>query len=577
MNEKLDLGLNASLTAQRQGIRLADTMLAGIEEDQVGQETGNEKIERFSDVEESNADGSNRWEVVVKYHGPIETRFGEFSQILWEPLLFGYGIVTLLEEEIEQFSMLDQVEYMEKPRAFFSQIQEQLLQTTCIKELQTTPYSLTGKGVLLAILDSGIDAGLDVFKTSSGSRIVAYLDLSKEENAGELIIVQPEDIPQITDQSGHGTAVASIAAGTDFGIAQEAELLIVKLGRQEPYTFSKTTDIMRGVTQALFYAQERNQPLVINLSYGTNYGSHQGNSLLERFLENASEVGRCVICVGSGNEADQNGHFQGVLKEREQYEVEIAMGRFEKQIVLELFFGYLEVEKCVLQTPDGKNVNVSLEEGTKEEDEDVEIYGYFMAPTPFLGNQEAYMQIVAKQSFIPAGIWKILIRAKNIKDGIFQVYMTSGSAKNADTLFLRPTPEGTFTIPSTAQKVLSVGACNLDGTQISYYSGRGFLKIQTGIYQNKPDLIAPGDQIQAILPGGEVSRVTGTSFATPVVSGACALLMEWGIVKGNDPALYGQKCKARLCQAAVPIRGSKTVPDNLQGWGVLCAGEAIKR
>ena len=123
------------------------------------------------------------------------------------------------------------------------------------------------------------------------------------------------------DTSGHGTAVAAIAAaggslldGRYQGVAPQSSLIVVKLGSSRPDSFPRTTELMRALTYMVRKAVLLGMPLAINLSFGNTYGSHDGTSLLERFLDNVAEIGRCVICVGSGNEGAAGGHISGRIQ-----------------------------------------------------------------------------------------------------------------------------------------------------------------------------------------------------------------------------------------------------------------------
>ena len=118
-----------------------------------------------------------------------------------------------------------------------------------------------------------------------------------------------------------------------------------------------------------------------------------------------------------------------------------------------------------------------------------------------------------------------------------------GGAQNRQTGFAYPTPETTLTIPSAASGAISVGAYDSRSREYAPFSGRGFTWERR---QVKPDLVAPGVDITSCAPGGGYAVRSGTSMASPFVTGSAALLMEWGIVRGNDPYLYGQKMKAYL-------------------------------
>lgn len=143
---------------------------------------------------------------------------------------------------------------------------------------------------------------------------------------------------------------------------------------------------------------------------------------------------------------------------------------------------------------------------------------------------------------------------------------------NTGTRFYFQTPDATLTIPAAASRVISVGAYNSRTQSYAEFSGRGFLQMAGGA---KPDLVAPGVNIRTAQVGGDYTTVTGTSFATPFVTGAAALMMEWGIVRGNDPYLYGEKVKAYLRRGARPLPGFDVYPNAQVGYGALCLRDSL--
>ena len=151
---------------------------------------------------------------------------------------------------------------------------------------------------------------------------------------------------------------------------------------------------------------------------------------------------------------------------------------------------------------------------------------------------------------------------------------------NAGTRFFTPTPEKTFTIPSTASKVITVGAYNAELEAYADFSGRGYpvqgISTEKILTRDiKPDLAAPGTGINAVGPNDSYVQVSGTSFATPFVTGSTALMMEWGIVRGNDSFLYGEKVKAYLRGGAKILRGEREVPNDKVGYGALCVENSL--
>ena len=159
-----------------------------------------------------------------------------------------------------------------------------------------------------------------------------------------------------------------------------------------------------------------------------------------------------------------------------------------------------------------------------------------------------------------------------VRDGEYHLWLPSSGAINGATRFLYPTPVGTLTIPSTARKIIAVGAYNSRTLTYADFSGRG---TEEGESRDKPDLVAPGVDIMTTAPGGGYAQATGTSFATPFVTGAAALLMEWGITDGNDPFLYGEKVKAYLQKGARALPAFEEFPNGQIGWGALCLRDSL--
>lgn len=552
------------------------------------------------------------WEVIVKYHGNIQ--FLEERGIVVEELIGGYAILRVPEGQVEELAAVEEIEYVEKPKRYF--FEEQLPgENSCVYPVTLNEPGLSGEGILMAILDSGIDYEREEFRKEDGSTRIRYLwDQSldgemgqnpptgfqtgvefSEEVINKALELGGEEgfrIVSSRDISGHGTAVAGIAAagpvstengGIFQGIAPKSELLIVKLGIPRENGFPKTTEVMRAVAYAVRKGVELKMPLVINLSFGNSYGSHDGGSLVERFLDNAAEIGRTVICVGAGNEGDSAGHYGGDAKETQV--VEFTVGEYERSIGLQLWKQYNDEFEIRLQSPD--NVEVLIENQINAGKQVIYFRGtqallYWGEPKPYSVLQEIYFDLIplGERKYIDSGIWKLKLKPIRVVNGKYDCYLPAGEARSNRTNFLRATPEMTLTIPSTASKIVTVGAYNAPLEQYAEFSGRGLAQISrensiTIAGMIKPDLVAPGVQIVAPDVRGTYGVVTGTSFATPIVSGSAALLMEWGIVKGNDRYLYGEKVKAYLRRGAQPLRGEERYPNERVGFGKLCVQSSI--
>ena len=156
--------------------------------------------------------------------------------------------------------------------------------------------------------------------------------------------------------------------------------------------------------------------------------------------------------------------------------------------------------------------------------------------------------------------------------GGYDIWLGSSIILNSGTGFLQPTKYKTLTIPSTSYRAITVGAYNSMTDSYALFSGVG--SIEYGVV-GKPDIVAPGvDIISTSVGGGYISR-TGTSMATPIVTGSTALLLEWGIVRDNDRFLYGEKIKAYLIKGARHLKEFTTYPNPFIGWGALCLEDSL--
>lgn len=534
------------------------------------------------------------WELIVKHQGSLEQL--EQLGITVEELIAGYAILTVPENLVEQVAQLEQIEYVEKPKRYYYSVVGPA-EDSCFPLVTMREPFLSGAGVLVAVLDSGIAYRRREFRNADGSTRIRYLwdqTLNREFTEADINAALEAETEQAgfllvpsVDVSGHGTAVAGIAVGKseDYtGVATEADLLVIKLGLPGESGFPRTTEIMRGVTYALQKSRELNMPLVINLSFGNSYGSHDGSSLLERFLDNASEVGRTVICVGSGNEGNAGGHFAGNISETTA--VELAVAEYETTLNIQIWKNYNDVYDIRLRSPGGEEAEITVPVGSGKyivELERTRILVYLGEPTPYSVAQEIYLDMIPLGGpYINSGVWTFFIEPVEVVTGQYYLYLPAGAGRNVRTRFFAPTPEVTVTIPGTASKVITVGAYDYVYDNYADFSGRGYADtertigvVTAGLV--KPDLVAPGVAILAPDTLTGFTSVTGTSFATPIVSGSAALLMEWGIVRGNDSYLYGEKVKAYLRAGAQPLRGEEVYPNERVGYGALCLERSLPR
>lgn len=557
---------------------------------------GYERVAADSGLYTGYDSGSNTWELIVKYTGDIQSvakRYGASAVVL----LGGYAIVTLPQEHINEFADCAEVVYIEKPhRLFFSD--RQALERSCVYYAWSEPYSLSGEGVLAAVIDSGIDWKNTDFRNPDGStRILKLWDQTvAPESSGyappEGYVVGTEynrDVINLAlsgdeaalrsmnlsrDYSGHGTFVTGIAAGNGQGmagsfrgVAFESELIIVKLGDSEQRQFPRTTRLMEAVNYCIMEAQKAGKPVVINMSFGNNQGSHDGTDLLSTYLNAASDVWKNVIVCGSGNEAGNGIHASGMLSGRKAESVELAVGEYESGFNLQLWKNYSDEYGVELIAPSGeRSGNLRTYGADRMSLDNTQVYVYYGQPTPYSRYQQLYFEFVPAGGYVTPGVWRIVMTPVRIVDGRYDLWLQESATLNEDTRFFSPSEETTLTVPSAAGKVITVGAYNSRTDAYADFSGRGYTRTNDNI---KPDIVAPGVNIVSTAVNGGYTVRSGTSMAVPFVSGSAALLMQWGIVKRNDPYLYGEKVKAYLIRTARHLPG-EPVPSKRTGWGALC-------
>lgn len=540
------------------------------------------------------------YEVLIQYQGDIS--FLTEASVEYTLLFGNYAILRLPAELVEPVSLLPQITYMEKPkRLYFAASNGRA--SSCINPLQSGISGLFGAGVLVACIDSGIDYTHPDFRNPDGTTRLLYLwdqtipgappqgyhtgtlydavqineALAASDSAERYRLVPSRDL------SGHGTAVMGIAAGNGLssggalrGIASESPLVVVKLGTPEPGSFPRTTQLMQALDYVIRLSLELQIPTAINISFGNSYGSHGGDSLISTYINTASSLGQNVVCIGTGNEGISGNHTSGQLAEGIPYDVEVSIGQYEPTTNVQIWKNYVDTIDVQIIHPNGTAVGPiqPILGPLRLRLQNTELLTFYGMPSPFSTSQEIYIDFIpaGDQSYIDSGNWIIRLIPRRIVDGNFHMWLPGGGTMGTDTRFYRSNPETTLTIPSTSRRPISVGAYNSALQSYADFSGRGFTR---SFQEIKPDLVAPGVNIQSTKSGGGYGAFTGTSFATPFVTGAAALMMEWGIIRGNDPFLYGEKVKSYLIKGARHLPGYEVWPNPQLGWGTLCLRDSL--
>ena len=560
---------------------------------------------------------SDLWELIIRYTGNL-IAIREELEIRIEELLGGYAVIRIPEFLIGRLSDYSEIDYIEKPKALLLSEMEGIRQS-CVNRVRLPDYDLTGRGVLVACLDSGVDIYHPDFRNADGTtRIVTLWDqtvpgnppvgytigsvysaqdinmaleegesgrgLSASRIYRNLVYPVSDRVPEY-DSTGHGTAVLGIMAGNGnasngeiVGVAPEADIIVVKLGNTDDRGFPRTTQLMRAIDYSVRYAIEVGKPLAINVSFGNNYGAHNGDSILERYIDTVSGLHRISIVAGTGNDGMTARHTFGTLRSGATESVEIFVSDYVSSFNLQIWKHYQDVFSISIESPTGRRIGpVSVYAGVQEYilPEDI-ITIYYGEPTPYNPEQEIYLSWIPRETYITSGIWKIEVEPQRIIAGDYNMWLPVAGSTTAEVSFVRASKFNTLVIPSTARSVISVAAYDSRNDTFAAFSGRGpSLEMELPQGVGKPDLTAPGVAINTCMVGGGYGVVSGTSFAAPFVTGAAALLMQYGIVDGKDPYFYGEKIRANLIKGARRLPFQEQQPSPRVGWGALCVADSL--
>lgn len=540
----------------------------------------------------------NTWDVIIRYINDIEFLREYGVEIVY--LTGNYAILTVPGSFVRRLSDFTEIIYVEMPKSLYLTVSNGV-RTSCINPVQVNSFPggmLTGEGVICACIDSGIDIYNNVFRNNDGTTRILELwdqnfegnppegysigsvfteekinEILREESNGRINVMTPG-----RDVSGHGTHVAGIMAGNfamdknnNIGVATKSPILVVKLNTSTNNGFPRTTELMQAIDYVYKTSVKYKMPVSVNISFGNSYGSHDGTSLLETFIDDIANLWKMTISIGTGNEGSSAGHSMEMFSSGEKKRISFTVGNYERNLNLQIWKTYEDEFEITINSPGEVNgIRVNSVPGTLESRiGNNKILVYYGEPSPYSRFQEIYIEIIpylAGDNYISTGLWSFDVAAGRIASGRLDVWLPDAAALNEDTRFTNPSPETTLTIPSTSISAISVGGYNSLSYSYADFSGRGFTRLTNQI---KPDIVAPAVNVTSAAVGGGLTEKSGTSMACPFVSGSAALLMEWGVVKGNDPYLYGEKVKAYLIKGARPLTG-EPLPSERQGWGALC-------
>lgn len=500
--------------------------------------------------------------------------------------------------------------YMSIPKCY-GLMNETSLEQSGILTLQNFPsLHLTGKDIIIGFVDTGINYTNPAFLDAFGnSRILAIWDQTAENgnpptdfHFGSLYTKEAIDaalrsenplsrVP-VTDENGHGTFLASVAAGSEneaenfIGAAPESDLVIVKCKEAKSYLKEyyripaespafQENDIMLGIRFLLSIADSLQKPIVICLGLGTNSGDHTGTSPLGSYINEISTLSGTAVCVCTGNEAAAQHHYQGSMLSEQQFEdVEIRVPADSYGFTLELWASSPDLYTVAILAPSGEmipRIPARLDQN--------ETYRFIFEPTQIaidyrIAEQQSGDLLIQMRFITPsAGIWKIRVYGSETNLGIYNMWLPITGFLNDETYFLQPEPQITLTEPSPAFSAITVGAYDARDVSLYLESGRGFTRNN----RVKPDFVSPGVLLQGTIVSGNYENRSGTSYAAALTSGAIALLFQWALSESGDPSrLSAARLKNYLIRGA-DRKNFLTYPNEEWGYGSLNLFQTLER
>lgn len=469
-----------------------------------------------------------------------------------------------------------------------------------ILQVQGEPLNLTGRGVVIGFIDTGIRYEEEVFRNPDGStRILGIWDQNINDGLvpegllygteyrqdvinAALSSENPRTIVPSYDEIGHGTAMASVAAGSPIsaglrfiGAAPQADIAVVKLRQVKPYLREfymlpeevpayAESDIITAVKYLESFAISLVRPLVICIGLGTNMGDHEGHSTLAGYLNTiATRRSRAVVLCG-GNEGDSAHHYVGYADEgmtETTDNVEIRVDNGEDGFTAELWGNIPATHAISIRSPGGETTD-RVDFKARDTREFSFIYSRTRVRVDHvLVEQGSGEELIFFRFYDPSpGVWTIQVTSSGGKyrqDGNFHIWLPITEFLRGETYFLRPSPYTTITEPGNTREVITTTAYRDSNNSFFGESGRGFTRLGS----IKPELCAPGVNIGTVLG----SR-SGSSMSAALLAGICAQFMQWAVVEGNRQWVESRELKNYLIRGAVRNPGI-SYPSREWGYG----------
>lgn len=548
--------------------------------------------------------------ILIQYTGDIEKDVANEPDASIYIIDNEYAILTIKDTEYERIiQKLINVVYIEVDGLYT------LTQTTPIDaanapELKSNPYlNLNGRGVVVGIIDTGIDyLSTEFTREDDTTRILRIWDQTinskdsptvtgteyTEEQINQAIQLSkkeggdPYSIVPSKDTNGHGTKVATIigARGKNpqyTGIAQDCQFAIVKLQEADPrfasfyFPYGDTpryrgSDILIAIKYLYDLARSILKPMIICLPFGGNVGAHDGSNVMERYIDKLTQRRGFIFVTSTGNEGNSDTHSSGIFTNvGEVTTLEVFTPPEQTGLFLDIYITRPDKAILSIVSPSGEVVNdINTKTQTNPrlrrpitikfiyEGTTMEIL--YNIVNPATGDE----RILVRASNLKTGIWQFKLRGTYLVNKNFNAWLLQRELLAPGTKFLNSSPKITLTIPGTSQSIITTSYYNQINDSVISESGRGFTRNN----MIKPIISSGGINQPTLAPGNIPTTMSGGSVAAAVLTGCCALLLQWGIVDGNDTTMYSLTVQTYLIRGTAK-RSGDTYPNTEWGYGML--------
>jgi len=546
------------------------------------------------------------------YTGRRETLIEDFlkNNITQYIFLNNLLIVVYVEEDFDEdlFKNIDQVVWWEKSYSMSSLIEitdniaqgESALQTIDIPYMGNTLYTnLDGEGVVIALIDSGIDYLNQDFINEDGSSKILYMwdqesdygsppegFLFGSEFTREKIndAISNDDKNLSKDEIGTGTMAAGIMVSEGKnnpsyrGIAPKAELIVVKLRSYRDLFIEgrinyKNTDFLVAISYVIQKFKEILKPVIINFTLGTMSGRENDHTLLNTF--NELKQSGFILVSGAGNQGNTDIHYSGNVSNGESVDIAFQVGDDKN---LDIVVEGTEVDKLgvAVISPLGEISTTVFYSPNFEtftgrfnlEDVDYSIsYNY-----PLIGT--ASLQVIVNLENIHSGIWTLRIIGEDVISGEFNVYLPNKNLISQNTRFIDSDSRATITRYGLMREVITVGTYNTKYNSIWIGSSKAPDIIRDSIL----DIVAPGVDIISNYLDNTFNTATGTGVSSSIVCAVISLLIEFIMAQSElyRLSIYSEPIKTYLMLGATQ-KGIYSYPNISYGYGVLNYENTLNR